>query len=385
MKLSILIPTRNRTKFLNSIVKFILKSNRDNFELIVCDASDTHFLCQNVLNEFLSDKRVKLIDNSTAFDGKIKSMNDNWATALENATGEWIVIIGDDDLCDPDLIDFLVDIEKALPNICAIKWNPIHVDLCLPKSRGAKIPMGNKILLADCNQSLLSQSSWPSNKKPPHSLCSPYHGAVKKITLDNIFKKNKFTRFKFNTPDYDLGWNVCLSNESFILCERPFSISGVSHESNSYSVRNSNIRKINQKRWNSESKVLDCWGLTDNSFYFSFPMAVLGFINIFCYSNNINNIIISANFIDTLKNTLNNHEDEESFETYKEELLVFLKIHFNNNFNVNEMKFKIKNSHQISGLYKDTLYIDNKFYDNDLDSFYKFVFGLLRPANKLVA
>ncbi|MFT3886553.1 MAG: hypothetical protein QM713_00060 [Arachnia sp.] len=34
-------------------------------------------------------------------------MKDNWERCIEAATGQWVSVIGDDDLIDPDLVDAL--------------------------------------------------------------------------------------------------------------------------------------------------------------------------------------------------------------------------------------------------------------------------------------
>lgn len=140
---------------------------------------------------------------------------------------------------------------------------------------------------------------------------------MRREILERIRNDREGKWFEFLTPDYDLGWTVALYVESFCICERPFSITGVSTRSNSYSVRSYHRRIDYLERWYMESKVLDGWGLAD-PFYATLPMAVLGFRNAFCSKYRISVPLNLQNFIGTLVNSLLNQEDEESFQIHKE-------------------------------------------------------------------
>jgi glycosyltransferase involved in cell wall biosynthesis len=121
IKLTLIIPTRNRTQYLVAGVEFFLKCSRHDIELIVCDASDSHQDCVTALGPWSHDSRLNIIDNSLGSTNELSSMTENWSRALDQARGDWICIIGDDDICDPALVEFIEKFENAA-------WEKIDVD-----------------------------------------------------------------------------------------------------------------------------------------------------------------------------------------------------------------------------------------------------------------
>ena len=93
MKLSVLLPTRNGARFLPTCVDAILDQPGD-LELVVSDnANDdgtTEFLASR------SDPRLVVVRHETPL-----SVTDNWTSALEASTGDYILVLGDDDLLLP--------------------------------------------------------------------------------------------------------------------------------------------------------------------------------------------------------------------------------------------------------------------------------------------
>lgn len=94
MELSVLIPSRNRAKYLESVVFSLLESEGD-FEIIVMDNSD-------VVNKTLSS-----IHNSRlrySYTSEVVSFVDNFNRAVRLAKGDWLIAIGDDDFCNVSAI-----------------------------------------------------------------------------------------------------------------------------------------------------------------------------------------------------------------------------------------------------------------------------------------
>ena len=381
--LSLLMPTRNRSEYLPAGVKFFLNSHREDIELIVCDASDTHTQCLEVLLPWSSDSRLKIIDNSVLATGKLTSMTDNWSRALDAAQGQWICIIGDDDVLDPNIVLFIELLEKIAPNIPAISWHKAHFDLDISTPRAAKVPIGNQIMAVAGRESVIKQSTWPNLKKPPSSLASPYHGAVRLSVLKQIKAQRGGKWFNFRIPDYDHGWTVCYISERFILSERPFSITGVSPKSNSYSVRNHSKRVEYLGNWSNESKTIDGWGETNDSFLFTLPMTCLGFRNAFCQFNDISTQVQLENFIGTIKNSLMNQEDEESFAQHQHQSIEWLQKNFAQDFGISQLSFIPIPFDVMSGIVGQKILMSNTLFDGDIYKFATTAFGMVRPVRFL--
>jgi len=379
---SLIIPTRNRAEYLAAGVGFFLATTRADVELIVCDASDTHAACQQVLAPWKQDVRLKVIDNSLETTGNLSSMVNNWSQALDVASGQWLIIIGDDDVCDPQVVPFIARLAQIAPQLEAVVWHHAHFDIGIDITREAKIPMGTQIMLAAGKDTLLKQASWPSEKRPPSSICSPYHGAVKRDALLRL-KKNRGRWFAFTVPDYDLGWSMAWQTQQFAICERPFSITGVSPKSNSYSVRNEAKRAEYAANWQRETRFLDGWGETNDPFLFSLPMTVLGFRNAFCAAYGIQEGIQLQHLVGTLASSIQSQEDEDSFEQHRAAAVQYLSQNFGQEFGLAKLQRQIRPLEPYAGLADDLLVIPNSVFRGDIQRFAEVAFGLVRPVNHL--
>jgi hypothetical protein len=295
-----------------------------------------------------------------------------------------VIIIGDDDVCDPQVIPFIGRLAQAAPQIEAMTWHRAHFDIGIDLPREAKIPMGTQITLAAAKESVLKQATWPNEKRPPTSLCSPYHGAVKREALQRL-KATRGRYFAFSIPDYDLGWSLAWQTQQFAICERPFSITGVSPKSNSYSVRNEGKRVEFLANWQRESRHLDGWGETTDPFLFTLPMTVLGFRNAFCAAYGIQQGIQLQHLVGTLVNSLQSQEDEDSFEQHRTTAAQFLTKNFSQDFGVSLLQRRIRPAEPYAGLAGDQLVVPNSVFGGDIRRFAEVAFGLVRPVSHLFA
>ncbi|WP_347258654.1 glycosyltransferase family 2 protein [Methylocaldum sp.] len=90
MKFSVLIPTRDRLELLRYAVQSVLDQDYGDWELIVADNasdSDVHAFVQS-----LADSRVTYIRTE-----EVVPVTENWNLALKKASGDYIIMLGDDD------------------------------------------------------------------------------------------------------------------------------------------------------------------------------------------------------------------------------------------------------------------------------------------------
>jgi len=90
MKFSILLPTRNRVRYLEFAMQTVLRQDYDDWEIIVSDndsEEDVAGLCRS-----LGDERVKYVRTSAFL-----PVTDNWNNALAHSTGHYVIMLGDDD------------------------------------------------------------------------------------------------------------------------------------------------------------------------------------------------------------------------------------------------------------------------------------------------
>jgi glycosyltransferase involved in cell wall biosynthesis len=91
MKFSVLLPTRNGGPFLENCIRSILEQGYGDMELVISDNANTD-KTPEIIRQFVGDSRVKTLRLETAV-----SVTDNWNNALNASSGDYILMMGDDD------------------------------------------------------------------------------------------------------------------------------------------------------------------------------------------------------------------------------------------------------------------------------------------------
>ena len=91
MKFSVLLPTRNGAKYLKICIQSILNQTYDDMELIVFDNANTDG-SGLIIESFSNDNRMKYYKSQT-----VVSVTENWNNALNKSSGDYVLMIGDDD------------------------------------------------------------------------------------------------------------------------------------------------------------------------------------------------------------------------------------------------------------------------------------------------
>ena len=90
MKFSILIPTRERLELLRHAVESVRLQDYSDWEVIVSDNASSQDVAGYVAS--LADERVRYARTE-----KLIPVTDNWNLALERSSGDYIIMLGDDD------------------------------------------------------------------------------------------------------------------------------------------------------------------------------------------------------------------------------------------------------------------------------------------------
>lgn len=90
MKFSVLLPTRNRLDLLRYAITSVVEQDYQDWEIIVSD----NFSEEDVKSyiQSLDDPRIKYYRTSS-----FVSVTDNWNNALEKSSGDYVIMLGDDD------------------------------------------------------------------------------------------------------------------------------------------------------------------------------------------------------------------------------------------------------------------------------------------------
>ena len=100
-RFSFLLPTRNRAPLLRQALAAVLAQPGGDLEVVVSDNASSDETPE-VIREFGDDPRLRVVRTPRPL-----NVVDNWEHALDHATGEWIVVVGDDDGPVPSLVSRL--------------------------------------------------------------------------------------------------------------------------------------------------------------------------------------------------------------------------------------------------------------------------------------
>lgn len=90
MKLSVLLPTRNGLDYLPHAVETVRRQEDDNWELVISDNDSDQDIAGYVAS--LQDDRIVYVRTDTAV-----PVTENWNNALRHSSGDYTVMLGDDD------------------------------------------------------------------------------------------------------------------------------------------------------------------------------------------------------------------------------------------------------------------------------------------------
>jgi glycosyltransferase involved in cell wall biosynthesis len=99
MKFSVLLPTRNGAKYLKTCIQSILDQKYDDMELIIFDNANTDGSA-SIIESFAKDNRIKHYKTQV-----VVSVTENWNNALNKSSGDYVLMIGDDDYLLPEFFE----------------------------------------------------------------------------------------------------------------------------------------------------------------------------------------------------------------------------------------------------------------------------------------
>lgn len=116
LKVSVIIPTYNRSAYLKLAIESILNQSYTNFEIIITDNASTDDT-ETVVKAFNSDK-IKFFKNLENY-GVVRNHN----IAIEKSSGQYIHIFSDDDLMEQNSLEAKVKILDELQNVGLVHSN----------------------------------------------------------------------------------------------------------------------------------------------------------------------------------------------------------------------------------------------------------------------
>ena len=224
MKISIVIPTRERSQYLRHSVRTALEIDDTNIEIVVSDNASSDGT-KALMQEF-DDPRLVYVNT-----GARLSMRQNFEYAFEATTGEYLIYFGDDDGMLPKQFPYLRQLLEAYtPD--GLSW--IKATYGWPIDGYGKKTGGVRFYRDNCFgppkefrggenlQKLLAADV--ANLRPVPDI---YHGCLSRAYMLQTAMDGK-TVFDSAIPDVNLTYRSILKDGNFIGVDHPFSINGYS-------------------------------------------------------------------------------------------------------------------------------------------------------------
>jgi len=249
-RLSICVPSRNRQTSFRQTIRDLVANPRDDVEFVFADNSSD----PDAMNTFMAgftDPRIRYLPSTN----RALPMQDNWERTMAAASGEWITFIGDDDYVDPNLIDTLGEIAARRPEVDAVGWN--RMSFKWPHDRrfpgNTCLSLGTDVMLMDRDQQLRMLFLWQGATAMPKSAFSAYHGAVRRLAMERVRETFSNRFFEHPTVDVDCSGKLLLTARELVYADRPFSVLGVTANSNSAAVGRFSLVETIHKAMEKES------------------------------------------------------------------------------------------------------------------------------------
>jgi len=241
MKISVLLPTRNRLDLLTKAVESVRRQDYHDWEIVVSDNASTADVAGYVSG--LNDPRVRLLRSERTL-----SVTDNWNRALDASTGDYVLMLGDDDAVLKGYMRTLVDLVKhfdqpeavyteavqyAYPDV--IPWHPepfVQIGYCQFMSSDRPFRLDALMAKACVEASLRFQITFGFNMQ--HFLVS--RNVLTRLRRDGAFYHSSF-------PDYYAANALMLEAKSIVVYPDPVAVIGISPKSFGYFYFNDKERE----------------------------------------------------------------------------------------------------------------------------------------------
>lgn len=227
MKLTVVVPTRERQDTLRHTLRTLTTQDYADCEFIVSD-NDSRDETREVVASF-DDPRIVYINT-----GARRSMAENWEFALEHARGEFITYIGDDDGFIPGALASAMSLIEASGSY-ALVWEkatycwPDHVEPALRNTLSVRLAGFRKSVVSgrDEFQRVMGFKTGYTD------LPCLYNGIARtQLLLDMKRSASNGLFFNAISPDCFSALALGLVVGDYLVCNFPFSVNGASRHSN---------------------------------------------------------------------------------------------------------------------------------------------------------
>ncbi len=225
VQFSVVVPTRNRPDTLQSTLRTCVDQAWDSYEIIVSDNQSAGYETQTV-TERLNCPRLQYYRTPAPL-----AMSDNWEFGLSKASGEYVIVLGDDDGLLPDSlpkIDQLLQATQAK----LLRWD--RVDYYWPSCRLEGSANRLRIPLGECREDLDGRKviTDVAGDTVAFTQLPTLYGGIAHRDLIAEFRRAARRVFSGTSPDVYAGFGLAYLAREYVSVSCPMSIMGLSGHSN---------------------------------------------------------------------------------------------------------------------------------------------------------
>lgn len=244
--LSVLIPTKNRQKTAICAIREASKvGSSEDVEIIVQDCSDDSSLYQMIQEDGLEDRVVYQKEDRPV------SMTENWNLGVVHVTGEYLIIIGDDDTVLPGIVEVAKWAKKCDYDAVKPKQYPFYgwPDL-LDKELASKAIIREFTGQVDIVETAQALKEYSRTGDQYGALPMVYHGLVRQSVMQKLLVQTG-QYFHGLSPDIYSAFAVAVNIPRYAYIDYPISMLGASVRSNSSRTKRSSEAYLHASEYNN--------------------------------------------------------------------------------------------------------------------------------------
>lgn len=232
MKFSILLPTRNRLDLLAYAVESVLRQEYQDWEIVISDNDSEDDIKGYV--DTLDDSRVRYVRTD-----EFVPVTENWNNALRHASGDYVIMLGDDDALMPNALNGVASLIAAnnSPSVVYVDAWQYAYPMVVQGHESAFIQRGYTQFLMN----LESRDPFFLSKKDASRLArssmsflvtfgfNMQHYFISREYIESTHKYGDF--FQSPYPDYYAANMLMLLAEDILVCPTPMVVIGISPKS----------------------------------------------------------------------------------------------------------------------------------------------------------
>lgn len=246
IKFSVLLPTRNRLEYLKHAITTVREQEYPHWEIIISDNDSEDDISGYISS--LKDERIQYSRTESFI-----PVTDNWNRALEKATGDYLIMLGDDDALVKNYFLTILDLLEEYKQPDAIYTKALqytYPDVIPNISHGKLIEWENACFMRGRGEPFfLSKEERVELVKKTLSFSVVFNYNMQFTLFSQKFVrklKEKGSFFQSPYPDYYATTAIMLTAENILVVPRPLVIVGITKKSFGYYYLNEKEKEGNK-------------------------------------------------------------------------------------------------------------------------------------------